>query len=280
MKIYDCFTFYNELDLLEIRLTETYDQVDKFVIVESVNTFQNTAKPLYFLDNRSRYTNFLDKIIHVIVDNPLGSSDPWANERHQREEIKRGLRDVHNEDYVIIGDVDEILRATTVERLRESKAQSCHMRIPYFNFKLNYLSINDRESYCIWNLAVRAKNVTSIEDLRLTRLPLNQMQLPKGFSNNEIEIFEHAGWHFSYMGDNSFIVNKLKSFAHSEFNNDEILKLIDVESMIDDGRGFNPGDRKKFVPVRLNQYFTETLHDSKWSKYVLPAEHEIEQFLK
>lgn len=280
MKIYDCFTFYNELDLLEIRLRETYSQVDKFVIVESTKTFQNVTKPLYFLENRNIYIEFLDKIIHVVVDTPLGHSDPWANERHQREEIKRGLKDISQDDYVIIGDVDEILRASTINKLRSTTAQICHMRIPYFNFKFNYLSINDRESYCVWNLAVLAKNISSIENLRLTRLRINQLNLPTGFKNDQFEIFEHAGWHFSYMGDNEFIINKLKSFSHCEFNNEDILKLIDVKSMIENSRGFNPKDQKKFAPVLFDQYFSNTLHDEKWKKYVLPAEQGIETFLK
>ena len=59
MKIYDCFTFFNELDLLEIRLNELNDVVDYFVIVEGKKTFQNNPKPLFLLENIDRFKKFI-----------------------------------------------------------------------------------------------------------------------------------------------------------------------------------------------------------------------------
>ena len=71
MKIYDCFTFYNELDLLELRLQELYDHVDHFVIVEANRTFQNQEKPFALNSAKYRYTAWRDKIIQVqVVDMP------------------------------------------------------------------------------------------------------------------------------------------------------------------------------------------------------------------
>ena len=58
MKIYDCFTFYNELDLLEIRLNELNDVVDGFILVEAEQSHQNKSKPLFFQDNKNRYEKF------------------------------------------------------------------------------------------------------------------------------------------------------------------------------------------------------------------------------
>ena len=46
-QIYDCFLFFNELEILDIRLHEMYEHVDKFVLVESVETFRGNLKPLY-----------------------------------------------------------------------------------------------------------------------------------------------------------------------------------------------------------------------------------------
>ena len=68
--IFDCFTFFNELDILEIRLNEMAPMVDRFVLVEARKTFQGADKPLYFDQNKARFTPFLDKIEHVIVDFP------------------------------------------------------------------------------------------------------------------------------------------------------------------------------------------------------------------
>ena len=69
MKIYDCFNFFNELDLLEIRLNTLKDSVDYFVIVESNVTHSGQFKPLYYEENKERFKSFEDKIIHYVVMN-------------------------------------------------------------------------------------------------------------------------------------------------------------------------------------------------------------------
>ena len=65
MKVYDCFTFFNELDLLKIRLHELNDIVDYFVLVESTKTFQNKNKPCYYLENIDKFKSFNHKIIRL-----------------------------------------------------------------------------------------------------------------------------------------------------------------------------------------------------------------------
>src|SRR3989344_1716902 len=83
-KIYDCFTFFNELDLLDLKLHELADHVDKFVIVESTVTFQGNPKPLYFQENKQRFAPFLDKIIHVVVSDTPTEGSAWDREHYQR----------------------------------------------------------------------------------------------------------------------------------------------------------------------------------------------------
>jgi hypothetical protein len=98
--IFDCFTFFNELDILEIRLNEMAPVVDRFVLVEASKTFQGADKPLYFNENKARFAPFLDKIEHVIVDFPedpslyrKASSQAWAREYFQRDQIAQGRTD-------------------------------------------------------------------------------------------------------------------------------------------------------------------------------------------
>lgn len=66
--VYDCFSFFNELDLLEIRLNTLDSIVDKFILVESTLTHTGNQKPLFYAENKSRFKKFNDKIIHIIVD--------------------------------------------------------------------------------------------------------------------------------------------------------------------------------------------------------------------
>ena len=78
-RVFDCFTFFNELDVLEIRLAELDPLVDHFVIVEATRTFTAKPKPLYFADNRKRYDRYAHKIIHVVVDDlPLDAPTHWV----------------------------------------------------------------------------------------------------------------------------------------------------------------------------------------------------------
>ena len=114
MKIYDCFTFLNEFDLLELRLRELYDYVDYFVLVEGDRTFQNNTKPLFYSEHNQRFDKWKDKIIYVPVTDMPEHTDPWGRERHQRDAILRGLTAAADSDIIMIGDVDEIPRPAKV----------------------------------------------------------------------------------------------------------------------------------------------------------------------
>jgi beta-1,4-mannosyl-glycoprotein beta-1,4-N-acetylglucosaminyltransferase len=90
MQIIDCFTFFNELKMLELRLTELNDVVDYFVLVESTKTFSNNDKQLFYKENKHLFEKFNDKIIHIIVDE-FPEGDNWSREVYQRNAIQRGL---------------------------------------------------------------------------------------------------------------------------------------------------------------------------------------------
>src|SRR5271156_187621 len=115
--IYDCFTFFNELELLELRLNELAGVVVKFVLVEATKTFSNKPKPLHFQENRARFAAFENKIIHVVVEDAPDTSDAWVIERFQRNAIERGLRGCKPDDWVLVSDLDEIPRATVVDKM-------------------------------------------------------------------------------------------------------------------------------------------------------------------
>ena len=77
-KIYDCFSFYNEFDILEIRLQELYDHVDYFIIAEASTTHTGNPKPFYLLDNWERFKPYADKIRHVKVEDMPGVQNGGA----------------------------------------------------------------------------------------------------------------------------------------------------------------------------------------------------------
>src|SRR5215831_3102956 len=102
-RVFDCFTFATELDLLEFRLDLLDPVVDRFVIVEAPRSHAGDPKPLTFDENRARFARHLPKIEHIVVDDlPPPVPDRWVPENFQRDAISRGLHDAHADDLVTI----------------------------------------------------------------------------------------------------------------------------------------------------------------------------------
>ena len=117
--IFDCFIFFNEFELLEIRLNELNDVVDKFVLVEATKTHQGKDKPLYFEENKKQFSDFLNKMIHIAVSDYPKRASPLQLEYHQRNKISEGLNTCFPEDQIIISDIDEIPRPAKIIKLSD-----------------------------------------------------------------------------------------------------------------------------------------------------------------
>jgi hypothetical protein len=260
MKIYDCFTFFNEFELLELRLRELYDHVDYFVLVEANRTFQNGFKSMHYADRNQRFDQWKDKIIYVPVMDMPEDTDPWGRERHQRDAILRGLPNADPDDIIMIGDVDEIPRQTTVQQLRTSRASVWGFRMPLFNFKYNYMMVT-QDLYSVWSGAVRKHTLIGPEDFRRMRHALNGF--PLNYNDGAVEIVEHAGWHFTYLGAEDFARSKIQSFAHDETNRPEILDQLDIADSIQRGVGIiRTNEDYRFAPVAVDDYLPKTITDN------------------
>ena len=144
--LYDCFTFYNELDVLEIRLNYLNDLVDKFVIVEMDKTFSGIEKPFVFEENKNRYKKFLNKITYIKVKcnaNETNLSDYekcWYRENYQRDCIMQGLNNAKDDDIIIISDADEIPSKIAIQCYSSGITALGQMMMYYY---LNNLNIID-----------------------------------------------------------------------------------------------------------------------------------------
>ena len=122
MKIYDCFPFFNEFELLELRLETFYDIVDSFVIVEADKTHANIPKPFNFYERRDEFKKYFPKI-HYVMDNSAvdykGAGD-WSIENNQRNSIMKGLAQAEPDDLIMISDLDEFPNPATLKTLIES----------------------------------------------------------------------------------------------------------------------------------------------------------------
>ena len=112
MAIYDCFQFFNEEHILDLRLNILNEFVDFFVMVESTTDHQGNSKKLNF--DLKKFRKFDNKIIYIVVDDTSQAiKKPHIGgeslvEQHQRNSLMKGLKDCHDNDLIILSDVDEI----------------------------------------------------------------------------------------------------------------------------------------------------------------------------
>ena len=188
MKLFDCFPFFNEVELLELRLAELYEFVDRFVIVEANKTHAGNAKEFMFERERERYLPFMDKIVYVKVDDLPDSSpaQPWIAENYQRNAIARGLDGLASPgDRIMVSDADEIPNIGTVLENLDYPHWTC------FKQSLYYYYVNCRMARN-WGGTVMA--------------PYGSFSSPQQLRNCAIRhsfgITPRGGWHYSYLTGN------------------------------------------------------------------------------
>jgi hypothetical protein len=197
----DTFMFYNEFDVLELRLEVLDEYVDKFVLVESEVNHAGGPKELFFAANKDRYAKWLHKIEHVVVtadESPKGT-DPWLREKYQRAAIVRGLDDVPSEAIIMLSDVDEIPDMTRVpfENLGHI-ITSVHMWM--FEYSLDYVYTGEP-----WFGTV-ITNVDMFKHVGPNHLRDNRWKFP---------VVTYAGWHLSSFGTPAHVWNKMTTYAHA-----------------------------------------------------------------
>jgi beta-1,4-mannosyl-glycoprotein beta-1,4-N-acetylglucosaminyltransferase len=286
--IYDCFTFFNELELLELRLNELAGVVDKFVIVEATRTFTNQPKRLFFQENRELFREFDGRIIHVAVTDSPDVSDPWTVEYFQRNCIARGLAQCRPDDWILVSDLDEIPRATTVKRVAEEHP------FPHGFFTDSILRPTI-QIFSAWEFSrgrVRRNhpfifkfqqslhrhfiNCVTVNPPALAHWYGPRMLFYRDFNSAQeirhsgYKVIENGGWHFTSMGGGERIVEKIKSFAHQEFNQPAFLDARRLDEAIQQGKPlFDPLEELKFVAL-----------DETYPRYILENREKFSAWIK
>lgn len=229
--IYDAFIFYNELELLDIRLNILNEHVGRFVLVEGTKTFQGDAKPLYFQENKQRYKNFLHKITHIVVDDMPTSDNPFDLEDFQRDAILRGLTECAPSDLIMISDVDEIPNPSKIPvTLIAGKRYTFSQALFYYRMNCLCRDFTDLP----WTTIVLRKDLTAPSEIRKALGSLHSSLLAFRKNEGAFVVIPDGGWHFSYLGGADFIANKIRSYSHKEFNTGEMTDLERINHAIDD----------------------------------------------
>lgn len=257
--IYDCFSFFNELDLLEIRLNVLNNVVDRFVLVEATKAHSGKDKPLYFNENKVRFKSFEQKIIHVVIDDYPACTSPWAYENHQRNAILRGLTLANPEDMVMISDLDEIPIPEMVSAYANTKEIILFQQKMYYYF-INYLNVSSPEWLLGTKLLPYAYFLGDSKTLKYSYSEFLLPELNQGVTPTKIRFVENvkvvyrAGWHFSYLGGIQAIIKKIQSIAHQEFNTLENCNEEQLKRRIEHGDDLF-GRGHKYFGVELDDTF-------------------------
>lgn len=291
MKIYDGFLFFNELDLLDLRLNTLNHIVDYFVLVESSVTHSGKSKTFIFEENKKLFDKFLNKIIHIKVDNtpedfinlPVLENNCYKNvcfnniykyiqntnlfnkyteksfgrDFFQKECVKLGLENCNDEDIILFSDLDEIPNPEYLERLNEffSPDEFYSFNQKHYCYYFNLLSINHNND----NIWIGSK-MSSFKKIK--NYSLNELRTQR----NDINLI-NGGWHFSYMGGLEKVKVKMQSFSHQECNTEKI--NFNIEDMFLNNKKVDfRGNKSELVQIddSYPKYLKENLE--KFKKYI------------
>jgi len=248
-KVYDCFLFFNEIELLKIRLAELNEVVDYFVLVESLETFQGNPKPLYFEENKEEFAPYLDKIIHIVVERHPELPNHWAREAYQRSCTGRGIVDADYFDIVMLSDCDEIPRAELVEEMKKA-----HWRPKtrfYFWMDIYKIHLNRViDQPWVGTVATTAGNYRRVGGQLL------RYKRERGKDPSRVIHYRNGGWHFTSIGNCENLIYKTSSYCHP-LTPEEAKK--EYAATVRDAKDLVPIDETFPRYVQENQEYLESI---------------------
>ena len=267
MKIFDCFQYFNEEHILDLRFNILNKYVNDFVIVESTVNHQGKPKKLHF--DIGKYRKFKDKITYIVVDDtPQDIKKPHKGgeslvEQHQRNSIMKGLKNSDDNDLVILSDVDEIPDLSKLSEFNKSNFAVFSQKM--FMYKLNLLNL--KESNWHGSKICLKKNFKSPQWLR--NLKFKKYPFWRVDKIRNLQIINNGGWHFAYLQTPENISKKIKSFAHGEFNKSNITDEDNIRLKIKKGQDiFERGFNLKKVEV-----------DSSFPRYILENREKLKKWI-
>ena len=232
--VYDCIPFFNELDILKMRLHILDPIVDQFIIEEATVTFSGEPKELCFEKNKDLFREFLPKIKYIVVDNSPVNTTTHLRDKFQKNALVKGLADAKDEDVILLSDVDEI---PNPEVLKEIIANFDPKKIYHLAQRMFYCYLNMEEvsgkllsitgefpgvERKLWlgtkvfsKRSIPEKGIIELREASVT--DANAVRVPDG------------GWHFGYMGSKGEknvakrIGTKVVAAAHQEYNDSVLL---------------------------------------------------------
>jgi len=294
MKIFDCFMYFDEEVVLDVRLNTLDKYVDYFVIVESSFTHKGDNKNLMF--NHNKFEKFKNKIIYLVYDKqPKGIEVVNENdsegeksrkyilnaalrENGQRNFIQNGLNKAEDNDIILISDVDEIPNLSEVNFNNISeKIIMFHQDMFYYKFDLkipNLLWTGTKG--CRKKYLLSPQWLRNVKDRKYFPFRIDILFSEKKYSS--VKFISNGGWHFSNIKTAEQIEYKLKSYLHHREFDEQSLSVEEIQNIIEnkkaiydlkvDKRVNKIGDGSKLVKIKFEKlpiYIQQNKHNyMKW----------------
>lgn len=278
--VYDCIPFFNEIDILKLRLHILDPFVDRFVIEEATVTFSGEPKELCFEKNKELFKDFLPKIDYIVVDNSPVDTTTHLRDKFQKNALEKGLKDATDEDIIILSDVDEIPNPKVLQQVIDTFDPE---KIYHFAQRMFYLFLNMEEvsgkllsitgefpgvERKLW-LGTKVFGKRSIPADGIIQLREASVTAP-----NAVRIAD-GGWHFGYMGSSGEkdvarrISTKVVAAAHQEYN-DSVLLAEAADRLLLGQDMF--GRDAEFRRVEIDDSYPEYLlqHRSEYEYLIMP----------
>jgi beta-1,4-mannosyl-glycoprotein beta-1,4-N-acetylglucosaminyltransferase len=289
MKIFDSFLFYNELDLLELRLNILNDVVDYFVLSESPMTLSGNPTPLFYLENKERFSKFNHKIIHNITEIPenfneylvdrqyhlnYNDIDPNCGQRYidipiryqrmayVRDCMAYGLEKAgaSDDDIVLTSDGDEIINPILLKN-----------KDSWFNPDNTYISVQRAFYYSLnqlyqeeW-LGTRVCTWKQLKNTSANKLRANHESSYKLLNSGENQL---AGWHFSFFGNANTVREKIAAYDECQYNVPQVTSNME-EKMNSNKDPLNRGNVLTTIPL-----------DDSYPEYIINNQEKYKNFIK
>ena len=260
--IYDCFSYWDEDLLLDLRLNILDNFVDYFVIVEGNKTWQNNPKKLKF--NIKKFEKFEKKIIYIPVEDMPDGDDPYKRENFQRNCISRGIKNARDNDTIIISDLDEIPNPNLIKNFKINMKYAVFKQ-KHFYYKINLLS-KKNPNWLGSRICVKKylKSPQWLRDLKFKKRPF--WRIDKIKLNN---IFNNGGWHFCNLKSPSELLYKYNNLCETndpyhfkEKIEKKYLDINEIKNRIDLGQDII-GRNDSFQKVEIDNTFPDYIVKNK-----------------
>ena len=266
MKLIDCFNYFDEDLILEIRLATLFDYVDKFVICEATLDHAGNEKKLNF--DIKKFKKYEKKIKYIVVDDLPKEvkkfKKHWhtahARDQFQRNSLVRGISNCNPNDLIMISDLDEIPNPEKISDFKRENKYACFVQD---NFLLKFNLLNVTEPKWDGTRRCRKKDLKSpqwLREIKAKKIPFYKFYKPR-FD----KFIENGGWHFSSVKSAEGIYKKLNSYSEQQWNNKNFKDMEVIKRKI---------NQKKDLFDRNYEYKVLKI-DNSFPKYIIDNQSKL-----